>query len=145
MVECRVTADDTRELVRRYFRLLGGGPVADADSLLADDFVFCHPLLTPVEGVRGRDVFLAKVLGPTRHALADMSFAVHDVVVEGDRAAARWTVSATHAETYMGVAPTGRSVHVSGINIFYMANGRISATWVARDNLELLRQLGGLS
>jgi steroid delta-isomerase-like uncharacterized protein len=140
-----VTADDTRELVRRYFRLLGGGPVADADSLLADDFVFCHPPLTPVEGVRGRNVFLANVLGPTRRALPDMSFAVADVVVDGDRAAARWTVAATHAATYMGVAPTGRSVKVNGINIFHMANGRIAATWVARDNLGLLHQLTDLA
>ena len=116
--------------------------MAEATDLLTDGFVFRHPPLTPAEGVVGRQAFLTNVLAPTRQAFPDMTFSIADVVVNGDRAFARWMMDATHREAYMGVAVTGRPVHVEGMNIFHIENGRIAAIWVARDNVGLLRQLG---
>jgi steroid delta-isomerase-like uncharacterized protein len=127
-------------LVDQYFALLGGEPL-DPSDVLAADFCFRHPPLTPREGAIGRDRFLALVLAPTRAALRDMRFTIHDVVIDADRACARWSVTGTHEGDYLGVARTGRQIEVAGINIFRIEAGRIAETWVARDNAGLFRQL----
>ena len=142
MPDSSTDVSTVRDLVRRYFVLLSGGPLDDAVGLLAPAFTFRHPPLTPREGVSGRDAFLADVLAPTRTAFPDMAFTVHDVVVDASRACARWRMHATHREPYMGVAGSGRVAEVDGMNIFAIEDGRIAATWVQRDNVGLLRQLG---
>ena len=128
--------------MRRYFALLGGGAVNEAPQILAQDFLFIHPPLTSADGSVGREEFLAQVLGPARVAFPDMTFTITDVLVEGNSACARWTMSATHLAAYMGVQASGKRVEVDGMNLFHTESGLIVATWVARDNLGLLRQLG---
>ncbi len=136
------TPHDPGNLVRQYFGLLSGAPIERAEAILADRFVFSHPPLTPAGGSVGRAAFLTNILGPTRAAFPDMTFQVHALLVEGDAACARWTMMATHRGPYMGVTATENAVRVNGINIFHTSDGRIGATWVARDNVGLLRQLG---
>lgn len=134
--------EHVRLLIRGYFDLLGGGDVSQASSILAPDFVFRHPPLTPSEGWQTRDEFLELVLAPTRAGFPDMRFSIKDLLVEGERGAARWVMEATHLGPYMGVAPTGREVHVTGMNFFQVRTGVIVETWVNRDTLGLLQQIG---
>ena len=42
----------------------------------------------------------------------------------------------------MGVAPTGKTVSLPGINIFRLRDGRIVERWGRLDDLGFLRQLG---
>jgi predicted ester cyclase len=44
----------------------------------------------------------------------------------------------------MGIAPTGREVRLTAIEIFRLANGKIAEQWVQVDNLGMLQQLGAL-
>jgi len=135
---------DPGDLVQCYFALLSGDPAVEPDEILSAGFVFHHPPLTPPAGWVGRDTFLARALTVTRAAFPDMRFEIADLIVDGDRAAARWMMHATHHGAYLGVPPTGRSVAVTGMNIFHVEAGRIVATWVARDTYGLLTQLGHL-
>ncbi|MEA2639394.1 MAG: hypothetical protein QOF51_788 [Chloroflexota bacterium] len=131
-------------LARGYFALLSGGPVESAREILAEGFVFHHPPLTPSEGWIGRDTFLARALTVTRAGFPDMRFEVADVIAEGDRAAVRWVMHATHLGPYLGVPASGRRIEVSGMNFFQVEAGRIAITWAVRDTLGLLRQIGGV-
>jgi predicted ester cyclase len=42
----------------------------------------------------------------------------------------------------MGVAPTGRTIVLAGINVFRLEDDRIVERWGRLDDLGLLRQLG---
>jgi predicted ester cyclase len=42
----------------------------------------------------------------------------------------------------MGVAPTGKTIVLRGVNIFRIDGGRIVERWGRLDELGLLRQLG---
>ncbi|MGW7405206.1 ester cyclase [Streptomyces sp. NPDC054833] len=75
----------------------------------------------------------------------DFTFTVEDVLAQGDRACARWTWNATHKGDFLGIAPTGRQVAMTGMTLFRFGdNGKIAETWWQHDQLGLMQQLGAL-
>ena len=134
---------DGERLARHYFDLLNGRPIEEATQILAEGFVFHHPPLTPDEGWIGREVFLERALRLTRSAFPDMRFEIDDLLADDRRAAVRWTMHASHRGPYLGIPASGRVVRVSGCNFFRVEGGQIIVTWVVRDTLGLLQQIGG--
>jgi steroid delta-isomerase-like uncharacterized protein len=61
-------------------------------------------------------------------ALPDMRVFVEDVVGEGDRAAVRWRIEATHAGDALGPA-THKPVRVRGTTWLRVRNGQIVEGW----------------
>ena len=66
------------------------------------------------------------------------------MVAEGDMVVSRYTATATDTLGYMGMPPTGKTIHTPAIQIFRFADGKIVESWAARDDLGTLRQLGQL-
>jgi predicted ester cyclase len=56
----------------------------------------------------------------------------------------RWTGRGTHQAELMGIAPTGKRVTVSSINISRLANGKVVEEWSNWDTLGMLQQLGAV-
>lgn len=54
----------------------------------------------------------------------------------------RYTGRGTHRGEFLGVAPTGREVTISGVTIFRLREGRLVEGWDYYDGLGLLRHLG---
>jgi len=77
-----------------------------------------------------------------RKAFPDVSLALEDLVVEGDRVAARMTMRGTHSGEYLGIKPTGRTVKVTGFEISKTRDGKYAETWGLLDIFSLLNQLG---
>ena len=59
-----------------------------------------------------------------------------------DKVVSRWTARGTHRGELMGIAPTGKQVAVTGINIERFANGKLVEGWSNYDTLGMLQQLG---
>jgi steroid delta-isomerase-like uncharacterized protein len=51
---------------------------------------------------------------------------VDDMISEGDRVAIRYTLHATHTGDFYGVKATGKTIKVSGIEIFRIEDGKIA-------------------
>lgn len=77
-----------------------------------------------------------------REALPDWHSEVEQLVAEDDIVVERFTASGTHRGELLGVPPTGRTLTLSGINIFRVNGDRIVERWGRLDELGLLRQLG---
>lgn len=75
--------------------------------------------------VRGPADFKQKVFEPLVQAFPDVKVTVEGIISEGDEAAVRWTVSATHKGVLMHLAATGKRVKFSGITWLKFKNGRI--------------------
>jgi steroid delta-isomerase-like uncharacterized protein len=73
----------------------------------------------------------------------DLHVDVEDLIVEGDRVAMRWLMQATHAEEWMGIPATGRTIVAGGIDIYRIIDGRIVEWWRNEDLFSLLEQLRG--
>ena len=77
-----------------------------------------------------------------RTAFPDGRSQIDDLIAEGERVVARWTDGGTQRGEWMGIAPTGKRVTMTGIDIYRIEDGRIAEFWCNEDELGLLRQLG---
>ena len=79
-----------------------------------------------------------------RTAFPDLHFTVEDQIAEGDMVANRVTARGTHQGEFMGIAPTGKQVTVTGITIDRIAGDKLEESWASWDFLGLMQQLGAI-
>ncbi len=91
-----------------------------------------------IKGPEGHRQRITEVIA----AFPDINFTIEDMVAEGDKVVARWTLRGTHLGEFIGIPPTGKQVAVSGVIIHRLAGGKIVEDWALRDSLGLMRQLG---
>ncbi len=129
-----------KELVRRYFEgWANRGDPAVADALIATNVVLRNPphiVHSLAEYKQGMAAF--------HTAFPDLRFTIEEEVAEGNKIAIRWTMRATHLGEYQRHAPTGKTVTVTGISIFQIADGKIQEITVNMDRLGQFQQLGWL-
>lgn len=63
-------------------------------------------------------------------------------VGEGDRVATHWRFTGTQTGTYLGLAPTGKTVTWTGTQIDRFEDGKIAESWVNWDMYTMFKQLG---
>ena len=78
-------------------------------------------------------------------AFSEFRVTVHDTIAEGDRACVRWTCTCKHTGDALGMPATGKTVHVTGISMVRIADGRLVEGWQDWDRLGMLEQIQGLS
>jgi steroid delta-isomerase-like uncharacterized protein len=78
----------------------------------------------------------------THEMFSSSHITVEDVVSNGDKAAARWTMTATNSGPVMGVAPTNKPVTQNAIVLYRFENGKIAEIWLQFDRLTVLQQVG---
>lgn len=80
-----------------------------------------------------------------RTAFPDAHLTIEDMIAEGDKVVVRWTVRGTHKGDLRGLAPTGKQVTVTGIDIHRIVGGKIVETGGNWDTIGMLQQLGVVS
>ena len=88
--------------------------------------------------VRGPEV-VRSAQQRAREIFPVVEYQVEDLVAEGDKVVARYTVRATSRGN--GSSP-GRPIEVTGMTLFRIAEGRIRETWIVNDQIEMFLQLG---
>jgi len=66
------------------------------------------------------------------------------MVAEGDKVVARLRISGTHQGEFLGIAPTGNQITLTGIDILGIAEGKVVEHWGNSDLLGMMRQLGAI-
>ena len=132
---------DNKALVRRYYdEVFNKGNVDLVDELAVEDYVEHDPF--PGQG-NGRGDLQARVQA-ILSAFNPVSFALEDLVSEGDRVVVRWTQTGTHSGNFMGMPPTGKQFTIAGIDIHDVKAGRMAEHWHVVDMYALLIQLGAI-
>ncbi|CAN5728381.1 ester cyclase [soil metagenome] len=138
-----MSVETNRALIRRLFdEVLNGGNTDALNEIISGEYVE-HDALPGqeaggAEGVRQRLAIL-------REAFPDLSWHLQDLIAAEQKAVARWGMEATDLGGFMGMAPTGKRVSVSGIDVYRIANGCVAEHWQEMDTLGLMRQLGAVS
>lgn len=78
-------------------------------------------------------------------AYPDIHVTVEETVSEGDRIAARCTVTGTHRGEGIGVAPTNKSIEFTGLVLIKIKDGKFIEGWNQFDFMNMYQQLGVLS
>ena len=86
-----------------------------------------------------------KMVTTWRTAFPDLKMEVNDIIINGDKAAARYTVTGTHLGELWGYKPTGKLFQFDEIYIVRVEAGKIVETWGVWDEYGFRKQLGFLS
>ena len=137
-----MSAEETKALVRRGYEaineLLRTGDATALERLAAAEFVDHNPSPGQGPGLRG----VVQSFAELRSAFPDAQLSVEDMIAEGDKVATRVTFRGTHRGAFMGLAPAGKRVTQTGIDIVRVAGGKAVERWGSFDDLGLLQQLG---
>jgi steroid delta-isomerase-like uncharacterized protein len=134
-------AEEHRELVRRYFEeMLNGRHLPLLEELLSPDCVFTAP---PVPAGLHGTASIRPAFAALLDTFPDLAFTVHEQVVEGDKAAARWTMRGTQEREWLGIPATGKTVVLTGMDLFHFEGGRIRRIHAEGDYLGALQQISG--
>ncbi len=99
-----------------------------------------HDVMEAPGGSDGRDG-MRRAIGMWRDAF-DFSFDLTRQIAEGDCVTTLWDWKGTQKGEFMGVAPTGKDVAMSGCTTFRMEDGMIAEGWWYYDAPGLMRQMG---
>lgn len=134
-----MSTEANKALVRRFYdQVTNGRNLAALDELLAPNFEGFK-----VEGTehgQNREEF-KHMMTTVFNAFPDRQQTIHDWIVEDDKVVTRWTVQGTHKGEYAGIAPTGKQVQFTGMDIFRLADGKIVEVWAEVNMLGLMQQL----
>lgn len=135
-----MNACDPADVVKEYIdRVWNKGDRRALEELTAPFFSYQLGGQAPLDRAA-----MSQFLSATRLAFPDWRVEVLELVAHGELVAVRWRGTVTHEGPFHGIPPTGRRVHVSGMNMYRLAEGRIAEEWEQMDSLGLLRQLGVL-
>ena len=80
-------------------------------------------------------------ISEVRRAFPDYHGTNEIQIAEGDMVANLFVFYGTHEGEFMGVAPTGRQVKFTGLNIDRVVDGKIVENWIEGDLEDLLQQI----
>jgi steroid delta-isomerase-like uncharacterized protein len=132
------TKADARRFYEHLNRALSSGNLSELDAVIARDAVDHNPVPGMKQGLEG----IKAAFADGRVAFPDMVVTVEDVLAEGDKAACRLRLRATHRGAFQGVPPSGKVVTQTGIDILRFEDGKLVERWGQFDDLGLLAQLG---
>jgi len=76
-------------------------------------------------------------------AFPDLERNVDEQLTDGmQHVVTRWTMTGTHQGEFLGIAPTGKRICITGISIHSIFAGKIIQEWHQWDSLGLMQQLG---
>jgi predicted ester cyclase len=129
-----MTVAANKAAARSYFeQVLNRGEVSAADAIFAPDIQFHYPLgeLSGADMVKGYvSAFLT--------AFPDAHFTVADLIGEGNRVAARWSLVGSQTGEFGSNAPTGKKVSFPGNTVFSFVDGKVQEVWITFDPAQLV-------
>jgi predicted ester cyclase len=141
--DARVTAEENKDLIRRYIEAIDANESDDWDMLdeyIAQDFVAHNPPIPGVtldrEGMKqAAEIF--RVATPGRHEIRMQ-------VAEGDLVVSHILGRGVHAGELLGIPATNNAVETEGIAIHRVRDGKIVEYWSVTDVARVLQQVGAL-
>lgn len=109
-----------------------------------DESVFEEHLSADFDFPGGQQGF-KRMIFMYRAAFANFHMEVHDMFGADDKVVTVLTMHGTHEGEFLGVAPTGRTISMSGIAVDVMRDGERVGGGAELDQLGLLQQLGAVS
>ena len=132
---------DLKALERHLFEEWNKGKatgMAEIDKTTATNCVFHRGTGDDVHGLKD----FKQYMNGLYTSFPDNKMTLDDMIVEGDKAAIRFTFTGTHKGEYMGIPATNKKVTGSIIEIHRIAGGKVVEIWQKFDTLSLMQQLG---
>jgi predicted ester cyclase len=136
-----MSAEELEIRARRMVEeVLNQGDLAVADELMSPTCIHHVPGAELASGPASLWDWVSR----THRIFPDFHAIVEDEFAAGNRVAQRITAYGTHRGEFLGIAPTGRPVEFTMLQIGRAGpDGRLVERWCSADLLSVVRQLGG--
>ena len=134
---------DPESLIRRWFEEVWNKKRPEAIDEMFGEKCVAHGLDeggAERVGPEGFKPFHATFCG----AFPDLHITVEEVLVDGDRTAARFSGFGTHQGDTLGVPATGKRVTFTGMTMTHWKDGKIVEGWNNVDIMGILKQVNAL-
>ncbi|MGA7626672.1 MAG: ester cyclase [Candidatus Acidiferrales bacterium] len=135
-----MAVEENIELIRRWFKEVWNEGRVQTIYDLMDDNVIAVGQDRPGVVLHGPAEF-AQLHKRLHGAFPDMKITLEDAFGDGDKVVARWSGEMTHTGDQLGMPATNIKVHVTGITIAEIKNGKIIRGWDNWDQLAMMQQL----
>jgi predicted ester cyclase len=129
---------DAASIITIYVdEIINKGDLSVIDAIIGDDFI------DPAAGnpdLRGPHAF-REVVKSFRKTFSNINLKIDTMVIDNSMIAWSYSMNAVHSDLIMGRKATGRTVHVKGIIIDEVIDGKIRSRIGCWDRLGLLQQI----
>ena len=129
-----MSLEENKAVIRRWFEATNKKDLVVLDELVAPDF-FHH-----TAQLRGKDFI--QFMNTVFQGFPDWHVTIEDIIAEGDKVWIRYKLTGTHTGEYRGLAPTGKKITATSVNIYRIVNGKVVEIWRVSDLLDFYKQLG---
>jgi C-1 hydroxylase len=130
-----MSLEENKTIVRRWFEAENKKDLALLDEFVAADF-FDHT--HQLKGVEEYKKFVASI----GKGFPDIHETIKDIIAEGEKVWVFLQVKGTHTGEWMGLAPTGKKIKASVVEIFSIVDGKVAEEWEVADELDFYKELG---
>jgi steroid delta-isomerase-like uncharacterized protein len=132
-------SEQNKEIVRRvYTDIFDSNDLTAIDTLFAQEVIVHDPISGDSQGIDAYRQLASFFLSAFPQETTDLQI----LVAEGDFVAVLHTHHAVNSGSFLGMPPTGKTVHVSGLELYRIQNGAVVEFWRHDDDAGLMRQLG---
>lgn len=132
--------EQNKAVVQRYYEeVFNQGQEAVLDEIISPDYRdYGHN--PPGRGIEGakEDFHSGAAYFSNAH------FTIDEMLATGDQVVVRWTGTLKHTGDFKGVSATGKTVTLTGISLYRVADGKLLETRNAVNWLDLLQQLNAV-
>lgn len=123
-----------KEVIRKiYEEALNKRDIALLQQLISEEY-------TGIDGSKGPVGFQGPAMGVIK-AFPDAQWHIEELLGEDDRVVIRWRIEGTHHAYFQNVPPTGNRISVTGMGIYQLKEGKVTATQIQTDRFSFLQQL----
>ena len=88
--------------------------------------------------------WLSKAFQHFSTAFPDIHVTVNEMIAEGDKVVALWTLTGTQQGGWRGIPGTSHMVEWPGTDVYTLSSGKIAELARSADHWDLLKQLGAI-
>jgi len=137
-----MSLEENKAIIRRLFEAESKRDLTILDELIAPDFIEGRNTPFELRGPEGYKQFVTTLF----RAFPDWHETIEDIIAEQDKVCVHLTATATHTGgwNFLGVtlAPTGKKIAYTAVDIWRIVDGKIVERKSVRDLLAFLTQLG---
>ena len=130
-----MSLEENKAIIRSLYEAYNKQNLALFDELYAPNYV--NPTLQQ-QGLEGAKQFATMLF----KGFPDWHETIEDITAEGDKVWFRVKETGTHKGEYRGLAPTGKKITFTLVDIFRIVDGKVVEREAVYDQLDFLKQLG---
>jgi len=129
-----MSLEENKAIVRRWIEAYNTRNLEVFDEFIAPDYVD-HTNQVGAEGLR-------QLFNLGFQGFSDWHETIQDIIAEEDKVWVRLSYTGTHTGEFRGLAPTGKKITMTAVDIYRVVNGKLVEYWNVSDSMYFNKQLG---